>query len=280
VDAADELRVVKLWGGFSCLGWDTMRDKFFNIMQAFVNEGPTRTGDRGEHSHSTHVSSERSTMLGRLRDDWTRAHTLVKKNKDAATADRLADAANAARRRRFVNEAACSRRLPRKRLNMDEASEQVDDEGTFTTPGGDAATEAEDFVPTGTRNKKAKTPALDPAVLRDAAREAHQERERHAERRHEQTIEEGKRQHAENVAETRKGREQEAAFRREEIDLKKKEVEAGERQGAEINELRQGLTAVTTTVNNLAQTVEEQGEKQGQDMAELKALIREAFNRG
>ena len=114
----------------------------------------------------------------------------------------------------------------------------------------------------------------------DAAREANEKREANAERRHEETIEEGRRQHRENVAETRKGREQEAGFRREEIDLARRRVEAGEQQGAEINELRQGLTAVTTTVNNLAQTVEEQGEKQGQDMAELKALIREAFNRG
>jgi hypothetical protein len=160
---------------------------------------------------------------------------------------------------------------------MDEASEQVDDEGTFTTPGGDAATEAKDFVPTGTRNKKAKTPALDPAVLRDAAREAHQERERHAERRHVDTMKERQRQHAESLEMTRKGLQQEAEFRREEIDLEKRKVEAGEQQGAEINELRQGLSAVTTTVNNLAQAVEKQGQKQGQDMAEIKAMFRERF---
>lgn len=69
VDAADEPRVVKLWGGFSCLGWETMRDKFFNIMQALVAEAPTRTGDRGEHSQSTAETSERSALLRRLRAD-------------------------------------------------------------------------------------------------------------------------------------------------------------------------------------------------------------------
>ena len=139
---------------------------------------------------------------------------------------------------------------------MDEASEQVGDEGTFTTPGGDAATETEDFVPTGTRNKKAKTPALDPAVLSAAAREAHQERERHAERRHVDTMKERQRQHAESLEMTRKGLQQEAEFRREEIDLEKRKVEAGERQGAEINEVKQDLAGVKATVGALAQTVE------------------------
>ena len=195
------------------------------------------------------------------------------------TADKAADAENAERKRRFVNDAASSRRLPRKRLNMDDASEQVGDEGTFTTPGGDAATEAEDVVPGGTRNKKAKTPALDPAVLRDAAREAHEEREANAERRHVDTMEERQRQHAEIVEMTRKGLQQEAEFRREEIDLEKRKVEATEQQGAEINELQQGLTAVTTTVNNLAQTVQEQGAKQAEASAKLMAAI-DALSRG
>jgi hypothetical protein len=261
VDAAEAARDVKLWGGFSCLGWETMRDKFFNIMQAFVKETPTRTGDRGEHSQSTAVSSERSTLLARLRNDWTRALSAHRQRKEMLTADKAADAENAERKRRFVNDAASSRRLPRKRLNMDDASEQVGDEGTFTTPGGDAATEAEDFVPGGTRNKKAKTPALDPAALRDAAREAHEKREANEERRHAEKLEVGERQHAESLAQTNKGLEQEAGFRREEIDLEKRKVEATERQGAEINEVKQDLAGVKATVGALAQAVEKQGEK-------------------
>ncbi len=196
VDAADELRVVKLWGGFSCLGLETMRDKFFNIMQAFVAETPTRTGDRGEHSQSTAETSERSALLRRLRADWTRALSAARQTKDMRT-DSEADRLQAERKRQFVNTCAASRRNTSRRLNMDEASEQVGDEGTYTTPGGDAATE--DFVPSGTRNKKARTSAVDPAALRDAALAAHERRKAHDERRHVATIEEGKRQHAESI---------------------------------------------------------------------------------
>ena len=94
------------------------------------------------------------------------------------------------------------------RLNMDEASEQVSDQGSYTTPGGDAATE--DFVPSGTRNKKARTSAVSASDLQNAAREAHARREANDERRHEETIEERKRQHAERIAQTNRGLEQEA----------------------------------------------------------------------
>ena len=47
-----------------------MREKFFEIMLAFVAEGPTRTGDRGEHTQSTDDTSERTELLGRLRGEW------------------------------------------------------------------------------------------------------------------------------------------------------------------------------------------------------------------
>ena len=62
--------------------------------------------------------------------------------------------------------------------------------------------------------------------MREAAVEMHVQREANAERRH-----------AEQLEESRLGRAQESVFRREEIELKKKKVEAGERQGAEINEI-------------------------------------------
>ena len=187
---------------------------------------------------------------------------------DATTADRRADAEVAAKRRDFVKKAACSRR----NLGgaMDDASERVDDcgdEGTFTTPGGGATTC--NFHPTSTRNKKAKTATVDSTALREAAVTAHEQREANAERRHEQTLEE-----------TRLGREQEAGFRREALDLERKRVEQGERHGAEINELRQGLTGVSVTVGQLAQNVQEQGEKQAKDLEEIKSLLRAALGGG
>ena len=132
---------------------------------------------------------------------------------------------------------------------MDAASEQVGDEGgTATTLGRGTATD--DFHPTSTRNKKAKTATVDSTALREAAVTAHEQREANAERRHEQTLEE-----------TRLGREQEAGFRREALDLERKRVEQGERHGAEINELRQGLTGVSVTVGQLAQNVQDQANR-------------------
>ena len=47
VDRADETRVPKLWNGFKCLSWQSTRDRFFEIMKAFGDRRPTRTGDRG-----------------------------------------------------------------------------------------------------------------------------------------------------------------------------------------------------------------------------------------
>ena len=85
---------------------------------------------------------------------------------------------------------------------MDAASEQVGDEGgTATTLGRGTATD--DFHPTSTRNNKAKTAAVDAFALRDAVREAHEQRKANAERRHRETLEE-----------TRLGREQEGGFKR------------------------------------------------------------------
>ena len=94
-----------------------MRDKFFKIMETFVNEAPTRTGDRGEHSQSTAETSERSALLRCLRDNWKRALSAANKTKDMRTADREADREQAERKRRFVNECAASRRFPPRRLN-------------------------------------------------------------------------------------------------------------------------------------------------------------------
>jgi hypothetical protein len=135
VDAANQAREKPLWGGFKCLGWETMRDKFFRIMEAFSDEAPTRTGDRGEHSQSMASSRERSALLGRLLDDWRRALKSCNQNKDMRTAEKEADRLQAEKKRQFVNMMSTSRRL-----NMDEGSGQVGDKGTFTTPGGDAAT--------------------------------------------------------------------------------------------------------------------------------------------
>jgi hypothetical protein len=69
VDAADAERYAKLWPG-GCLEWASLRDRFFLIMLAFVNEAPTQMGDRGEHTQSTDESSERYASLGRLRCPW------------------------------------------------------------------------------------------------------------------------------------------------------------------------------------------------------------------
>jgi hypothetical protein len=229
-------------------------------MQNFTKEAPTKTGDRGEHTQTTDTTSERYVLLGRLRCAWEDKKKAFKNMQDATTADRQADAEQAAKRRDFVKKAACSRR----NLGgaMDDASERVDDcgdeGGTFTTPGAATC----DFHPTSTRNKKAKTAAVDANALRDAAAAAHQERETNAERRH-----------AELVEERRLGREQDAGFRREEIDLKKKKAEAGERHGAEINELKQDLTDVKAKVGELAETVQKSSE-------EVKAMLRDLLRRG
>jgi hypothetical protein len=266
VDADDAKRDVKLWPG-GCLDWRSLRDRFFQIMQNFTKEAPTKTGDRGEHTQTTDTTSERYVLLGRLRCAWEDKKKAFKNMQDATTADRQADAEQAAKRRDFVKKAACSRR----NLGgaMDDASERVDDcgdeGGTFTTPGAATC----DFHPTSTRNKKAKTAAVDANALRDAAAAAHQERETNAERRH-----------AELVEERRLGREQDAGFRREEIDLKKKKAEAGERTGAEINELKQDmtgfkqdLTGVKAKVGELAETVQKSSE-------EVKAMLRDLLRRG
>ena len=274
VDAADAKSDVKLWPG-GCLDWRSLRDRFFQIMQNFTKEAPTKTGDRSEHTQTTDATSERYVLLGRLRCAWEDKKKAFKNKQDATTADRQADAEQAAKRRDFVKKAASSRR----NLGgaMDDASERVDDcgdeGGTFTTPGAATC----DFQPTtSTRNKKAKTPAVDANALREDAAAAHRQRETNAERRH-----------AELVEERRLGREQDAAFRREEIELKKQKVEAGDRQSAEIIEVKQDLTAVKATVGELAEAVKEQGEKQaqaqekqGQDMQELKAMLRAAIGGG
>ena len=88
------------------------------------------------------------------------------------------------------------------------------------------------------------------------------------------------RRHAEQLEESRLGRAQESVFRREEIELKKQKVEAGERQGAEINEVKQDLAGVKATVGALAETVQRQGEKQALDSQEIKALLLRLANRG
>ena len=59
--------------------------------------------------------------------------------------------------------------------------------------------------------------------------------------------------------------------------MERRRVEQGERQGAEINEVKRDLAGVKATVGALAQTVERQGEKQGQDMAEIKAMLQARF---
>ncbi len=266
LDAANQAREKPLWGGFKCPGWETTRDKFFRIMEAFSEEAPRRTGDRGEHSKSTASSRERSALLSRPLDDWTRALKACNHSKDMCTAEKEADRLQAEKKRQFVNTMSTSRRL-----NMYEASGQFGDEGTFTTPGGDAATEY--FVQRGTRNKKAKTSAFDPAALQQAAREASEKREAHNERRHVESIAAGQRQHAETIEEARAAREQDAGFRWEAIDLEKRKVEAGKRQAAEINEVKQDLAGVKDTVGELAQTVERQGEKQAQDSEKIMAML-------
>ena len=93
----------------------------------------------------------------------------------------------------------------------------------------------------------------------------------HNERGHVESIAAGQRQHAETIEEARAAREQDAGFRREAIDLEKRKVEAGERQAAEINEVKQDLASVKDTVGALAQTVERQGEKQAQDSEKIRS---------
>ena len=58
--------------------------------------------------------------------------------------------------------------------------------------------------------------------------------------------------------------------------MERRRVEQGERQGAEIIELRQDLTNVSATVGHLAQTVQ-QGVQQAKDSKEIKALLMAAL---
>ena len=77
--------------------------KFFRIMEAFSDEAPTRTGDRGEHFQSMASSRERSALLGRLLDDWRRALKSCNQNKDMRTAEKEADRLQAEKKRQFVS---------------------------------------------------------------------------------------------------------------------------------------------------------------------------------
>ena len=121
VDAADAKRDVKLWPG-GCLDWRSLRDRFFQIMENFTKEAPTKTGDRGEHTQTTDATSERYLLLGRMRCAWEDKKKAFKNMQEANTADRQADAEQAAKRRDFVKKAASSRR----NLGgaMDDASER------------------------------------------------------------------------------------------------------------------------------------------------------------
>ena len=160
--------------------------------------------------------------------------------------------------------AGCRRNLA---STMEDAAEKTTDGPMYTTPGANE----DPHISQSTRNKKSAN-AFDATVIRDAAIAANKEREANEERRHKQNAAALAEAQCTANEHKRKRNEQQASYQTEALAIKKMKMEADQRQGAEVTALKVDINNLKHTVGALTNVVHKQGEKQEENMAELKAL--------